>query len=571
MAARGPDGSGEWISPGGEIGLGHRRLAIIDLSPAGAQPMSWAEGRYWITYNGEIYNYRELREELEDGGVLFRSHGDTEVILALYERDGLGMLPRLRGMFAFALWDEREHILLLARDPLGIKPLYYSTEGGYFRFASQVKALEAGGAISCEPDPAGVVGFLLWGSVPEPFTIRKSVHALPAGTWLRVKQGQVGTPQAQGTLGQVKPRAPASVADALADSVRAHLVSDVPVGIFLSGGHDSAMLTTLACRFLPQPPIAFTLCFDRFAGTSLDEAPVASEIAKALGVRHIVQRVDRRDFPNLWSDVLQAMDQPSIDGFNTYVVSHAASHAGLKVVLSGLGGDELFGGYPSFSEVPRWAAWTNLARHVPGLSAVFPLAARRIRPRQPKLAGLLRYDKGLAGAYFLRRGLFLPEELPEIVDRELVRAGLRTYDPFEDAGSSNGNNPASNLPSNDPWALVHAMETAHYMRNQLLRDTDWASMAHSLEVRVPYVDTWLGNRVASLNFEPARSRGRRATYREIAPELPSAVWNRAKSGFLIPVADWLDERSKSNEPTSWGLSSRRIAVQVLREFLPVSG
>ena len=248
MAARGPDGLGLWLSPRNDAGLGHRRLAIIDLSEAAAQPMTSSDGRYVIVFNGEIYNYRDLRADLERQGHGLRSHSDTEVLLALYARDGTAMFPKLRGMYAFAIWDERERHLLLARDPYGIKPLYYSEHRGVLRFASQVKALEAAGTVPLDLDPAGLVGFLLWGSVPEPLTLRRSIRALPAGHFVEVKEGRVLPPRAHFRFEDPPPTEGIDVIAALDDSIRAHLVSDVPVGVFLSAGLDSALITALMRR-----------------------------------------------------------------------------------------------------------------------------------------------------------------------------------------------------------------------------------------------------------------------------------------------------------------------------------
>lgn len=569
LASRGPDGFGEWISGTGEIGLGHRRLAIIDLSPAAAQPLNWDNGRYQIVFNGEIYNYRELRQGLEQDGVVFRSRSDTEVIPALYAREGPAMLARLRGMYALALWDDREHRLLLARDPYGIKPLYYSIEDGYLRFASQVKALEAGGSTSHEVDPAGAVGFLLWGSVPEPHTIRRAIRALPAGHYLIAEDGRVEEPHPHHCFGHFScPKQP-TIAAALEDTVRAHLVADVPVAVFLSAGLDSSLLAALACRFLPEPPLTFTLRFDSFVGTPLDEAPLAAEISKTLGTRHLERRVGRAEFPDLWSRAVVAMDQPSIDGFNVYVVSQVAHAEGLKVALSGLGGDELFGGYSSFREIRRWVRLAQLGRGMPGLTTVWPRLARLLRPHQPKLTGFFRYGSKLAGAYFLRRGLYLPEELPGILGHDMAKAGLAVYDPMLDAAKLLADTcPGDGREMSEQiWHSVHIMESTQYMRNQLLRDADWASMAHSLEIRVPFVDAWLREQMAFFSFEPARSQGKAAVARQIAPELPSALWERPKSGFFFPVMEWLQESSSSNKVRSWGSDSRQIAIRLLREFL----
>jgi asparagine synthase (glutamine-hydrolysing) len=562
MASRGPDGEGAWRSADGRAALASRRLAILDLSPAGAQPMASPDGRFHAVLNGEIYNFRELRSALEEDGVRFRSRSDTEVVLALYARQGAGMLGRLRGMYGLAIWDDAEKSLLLARDPLGVKPLYYAIGGGVLRFASQVKALEAGGAVPLAVDPAGLAGFLLWGSVPEPWTIRQAVRALPAGHYLIVKDGRIEEPcpsppePGRGDGGEGLPAA-------LADSVRAHLVSDVPVAVFLSAGLDSSLIAALARRQLPEPPTTFTLSFDRLAGTPLDEAPLAAEVARRLGTRHVERRFGQEGFLGLWPQAVAAMDQPSIDGFNTWLVSKAAHEAGLKVVLSGLGGDELFGSYPSFSDVPRAVRAARWGRRLPGLPALWPALAGRFRPDRPKLRGLLRHGGSLAGAYFLRRALFLPEELPALLGRDAAEEGLRLYDPVADAGRPLSDLAAGNGHSGpDAWVAVHAMETARYMRNQLLRDADWASMAWSVELRVPWVDVRLREAVAAAGFEPARSQGKAALVRQAAPELPEALFARPKTGFYVPVVEWLRPEECGR---SLGDQSRRLALLVLEE------
>ena len=560
MATRGPDGEGLWVSPDGEIALGHRRLAIIDLSEAGAQPMEYDRGRYRLVFNGEIYNYKELREGLERDGVRFASKSDSEVILALYAREGTAMLGKLRGMFALAIWDTQARRLMLARDPYGIKPLYIVNQDGWLQFASQVKALEAGGRVARELDPAAIAGFLLWGSVPEPRTIRKAVRAVPAGHVLVVEDGRVGPSRAFRDLRVLETVPVVDIAKALEESVRAHLVADVPVAVFLSAGIDSSVIAALAKRAAGDQLTTLTMRFAELAGTPSDEGPEAAAIARALGTRHVERTLTHDDLRGLWPKVLAAMDQPSVDGFNTYVVSRVAHDAGFKVVLSGLGGDELFGGYDSFRDVPAWAHRARTLSSLPGLSSAWIALARRFGGSRPKLQGLLRYGGSIPGAYFIRRGIFLPEELPGILGEDLAVAGLRESDPVYAAQEAIGSAPEAR----DPWVAVHLMESALYMRNQLLRDSDWASMAHSLELRVPFVDIHLRDQIAALSFEPARRAGKGSIARVGAPELPAAVASRAKTGFTIPIARALADRDAPD--LRGGLGARSIAVSVLEAF-----
>jgi asparagine synthase (glutamine-hydrolysing) len=358
MSARGPDGHGEWFSNDGRVAFGHRRLAIIDLSEGGAQPMHSADGQLVITFNGEIYNYRELRRELEAEGHVFRTGSDTEVLLHLYQAKGTAMLQDLRGMYAFALWDARKQGLLLARDPFGIKPLYYTptstgatASNGTLRFASQVKALLAGGQIDTAPEPAGHTGFFLWGSVPAPYTLYRGIRALPAGHYLWVSGQGATEPQpfcqitdilahaaanpARGTQGDALD----AIGAAVRDSIAAHHVADVPVGMFLSAGIDSALITELSVAH-GERPHTLTLAFAEYVGSANDESPLAEQLAAQLGTRHATVMVRKEDFQAQRDQLLAAMDQPSIDGVNTWFVSQAAASLGIKLALSGLEGDE---------------------------------------------------------------------------------------------------------------------------------------------------------------------------------------------------------------------------------------
>ncbi|HYK02418.1 MAG TPA: asparagine synthase (glutamine-hydrolyzing) [Thermoanaerobaculia bacterium] len=519
MIPRGPDAGGTWISPDGRVGLGSRRLAIIDLSPEGAQPMWDSAGELAIVFNGEIYNYAELRASLERGGARFHSHTDTEVLLELYRRDGARMLGLVRGMFAFAIWDTRTRRMFVARDPYGIKPLYLADDGGVIRIASEVKALLAGGAVSAAIDPAGAAGFFLNGSVPEPFTIRKDIRAVDAGTsfFLEEERGRVDVRRYY-SIAEVFARAtedhlvdPAVfVRERIDESVRHHLVSDVPVGLFLSAGIDSSALAQIAAR---QTKLhTFTLSFHAFS-----EAPLAERFAKELGTTHTTRLVSPKEFLDDLPRILERMDQPTIDGVNTWFISKAVHEAGVKVALSGVGGDELFGGYPSFKNVPRIVHFPRLAH----------LAARA--RRHPKAGQIPTHAKTYGRAYFLQRSLFFPDELPHILGEDMAREGIEQLALLDRVDAVLDPDPLT------AFGRVATLEASLYMRNQLLRDADWASMAHSVEVRTPLVDAWLLRQLA-----PVLLRGDGKSV--LGSTLPPYLRDRPKTGFFVPMKEWLDLR-----------------------------
>lgn len=544
MAARGPDGSGVWISEDHRIGLAHRRLSIIDLSENGSQPMASADGALSITFNGEIYNYRELRAELERQGCRFRSDSDTEVLLHLYAVAGRDMLHKLRGMFAFVIWDAVKGELFAARDPFGIKPLYYADTGNTLWLASQVKALRDVPTIDSRPDPAGYAGFFLWGSVPEPFTTYRGIRALPAGCCLiqradvalRIERyfdlpTEIANACASPILKEDEARY--LLRQAVLDSVKHHLVADVPVAVFLSSGIDSSVLAALACEASNVPPRSFTLGFNEFRGTAADETPLAEKLAASLGMPHTTAWVKRQDFEASAAALFAAMDQPTIDGVNVYFVAQQAARHGLKVALSGLGGDELMAGYPSFHDVPRMARWFSPAAHFPLLGrwsrrVSEPLVASLT---SPKYAGLLEYGGTLEGAYMLRRGLFMPWELSRVMDPASAQEGWETLQTLAALKQSVPDGASSRL-------AVSALELSWYMRNQLLRDADWAGMAHSLEIRVPLVDATLFRAWATIaaRYPSLNKRDLAAT----PPKpLPREIVHRPKTGFSVPVRDWI--------------------------------
>ena len=541
---RGPDGEGLWSSQDGRIVLGHRRLAIIETGPAGSQPMLDSTGRWIISFNGEIYNYQQLRLELEALGCKFRTNSDTEVLINVVAYWGETGLLRLRGMYAFALWDSRKRELWLVRDPLGIKPLYWTEIDGTLWFASQARALAEIADQRSKLEPAALVGFYQWGFVPEPYSWWSNVHLLEAGHLLRVRDGlpvpksfQFAAIQDAFTNRLSARLSPNELHDILLDSVRHHLVSDVPVGLFLSSGINSTALAGLARKLTPRLQ-SITLTFEEFEGSADDEGPLAERRAKLLNLNHTTARITRRDFEKIFNDFVASMDQPTTDGLNTYLISSAAARHGLKVVLSGLGGDELFGGYPSFAQIPKLVLW---GRRTPGHDE-FGKAVKEValfllgKDRLPKLPWLHFYSRDVPHAYFLRRVLHLDSDLEAILDESTLREGIERL-----ASIGALANAAKDLidANTSDYAQVAVLESSWYMRNQLLRDSDWASMRFGLEIRVPYVD-WaticrLGSAIAS------KTPPTKVDLAKCAGELASVDSLRPKTGFNTPINRWLAE------------------------------
>ena len=525
---RGPDGEGAWLAAAGHAAFAHTRLSIIDLSAAGHQPMSSTDGRFTITFNGEIYNHQELRRSLEQRGFRFTSRSDTEVILQGYAADGLTSIARLRGMFAFAIWDERERVCVLARDPFGIKPLYYHNNCGRLTFASELRTLVASGLVPAALDATGLYGYFRTGSVPEPGTMLRGVTCLEPGSYAVWREGSLSYQRywnicfseahqdANGDASRVRA--------ALVDSIDHHFVSDVPVGVFLSGGIDSSSLVALARARSDGELRTFSMSFP---GSSVDEGPDARRTADHFKTKHHDWALDGATARHLFDEFLAAVDQPSIDGFNTFTVCRLAGQHGTKVVLSGLGGDELFGGYPSFRKVPRLAKLRQIAQFAGPLGAVAARTAGRVGgSRFRRLGDLMSSPATLENAYAVFRGIYSREEA------QVLTAHYAGERPVLDRDRA----PAAA----DPTAQdsISRLELTRYMRNQLLRDSDVMSMASGVELRVPFIDSVLFDNLAQL---PAHQRLRpgKALLIQAVPELPSWVVNRPKRGFTLPIEQWL--------------------------------
>jgi len=549
MQRRGPDAEGIKQEPG--VWLGHRRLAIQDLEVRSSQPLHSACGRFVIVFNGEIYNYRALRAELLAAGVPLRTTSDTEVILELFAQEGAALLPRLRGMFAFVIWDRLARRAFAARDPYGIKPLYWAQTADGVLLASQVRALLATERVSRAPCARGQAGFWLLGSVPEPHTWYQAIQALPAGHCAWVEEGHMGTPQRWWDVAAAWRDAPATqpppaevrerVRTALRSSVAAHLVADVPVGVFLSGGIDSGALAGLMVEAGAKDLQGITIAYDEFAGTQNDEAPVAATLAAHYGITHHVRRVTREEFTADLPRILAAMDQPSVDGINTWYATKAVAELGLKVVVSGVGGDELFQGYSSFQQLPRLVSAWGTASRLPG---AMPLARAALgwqarRSSNARWHHVPDWARTMAGAWWLRRGLFAPTELPALMGPDLAAEGLRGFSPEAWVGQMSGTLAA------DGRLAVGQIESTTYLRNQLLRDSDWASMDHSVELRTPLVDAWLLREVQPLLGAFEQFPGKRLLAEAPTRPLPEALINRPKTGFGIPVQTWLKQMGKA--------------------------
>jgi asparagine synthase (glutamine-hydrolysing) len=577
MQARGPDAVGYWSDTQVGLSFGHRRLSIIDLDTRAKQPMITDDGRHVIVFNGEIYNFRELRRSLEGRGETFRTQSDTEVLLKLYRHEGEAMLSRLRGMFAFAIWDRQTRSVFLARDPYGIKPLYMARGRQGWLFASQVKALLASGLVDRAPDAMGQMGFWLLGSVPEPRTWFRDISALPAGSWCRLAHDGARTgPQRYWDIADAWREAPqcrATAAEAqevvraaVAESVRQHLVADVPVGVFLSGGIDSGSLAGLMKDCGAASIQGVTIAFNEFKGKHEDEVPAASAIARRYGIHHHVRTVTQEEFEADLPSILSAMDQPSIDGINTWFASKAVAELGLKVVISGVGGDELFYGYPSFRQLPALVSRWKMLAAFPGARPLADLALAQMARRSgnERWRWLTRQAGSLYGAYWLRRGLFTPCELPGLMGPELANQALREADPASLVESLAGSLPA------DPMAAVGQIESMAYLRNQLLRDSDWASMAHSVELRTPLVDAWLLRDLMPVLRSFGRVKGKALLAASPAVPLSDEIIHRVKTGFGVPLGMWKQESmtvaagAARSTATQGGGDSRQWAQAVAR-------
>jgi asparagine synthase (glutamine-hydrolysing) len=542
IAHRGPDDAGlERVtanSPDVDLVLGNRRLAILDLSAAGHQPMHDVATGNCIVFNGEIFNFKEIRRDLENLGIHFSSHTDTEVVLKAYAIHGEQCLNLFRGMFAFALWDAEREQLFLCRDRLGIKPLYYFHSGQQLLFSSEVRSLLATGLIPARLHVPALVDYLAFGSAYDPETLVEGVQALAPGSYLVWEKGKLHqvcyweTTDAASDLPSnvsmfdILPR----LHDLLCEAVTLRLISDVPVGVFLSGGIDSSALVSLIAE-AGQQVSTFSIVFRE---QTWSEAQYSLEVARRFSTDHHEVMLSGEDLLQALPEALSALDQPSIDGVNTYVISREVRRRGMKVALSGIGSDEIFAGYEGFRRIPSLERVLHRMHVIPGfVRHLASQAFARLAPRtdgNTKLAMLIAGNGTVDLGYFVSRMLFLPMDIDKLVRR---KAAVDYLTRLESAAA---------LPGDlDPINRVTHLELQNYMRNTLLRDADCMSMAHGLEVRVPFLDHKLVEFVTALpgHIKLSRDTPKPLLVKSLRSPLPDSIVHRTKRGFTFPFEVWM--------------------------------
>ncbi|MFQ5673005.1 MAG: asparagine synthase (glutamine-hydrolyzing) [Nitrospinales bacterium] len=581
LGHRGPDDRGEEkisLADGQTLHLGHRRLSIIDLSSLGHQPMSRKQSALWISTNSEIYNYRELREELRPKHH-FRSQSDTEVLLAAYEEWGVNCLEKLRGMFAFAIWDASRQRLFLARDRLGIKPLYYYSGKDCFVFASEVRAIRDSKIPRTALDPTGLYHYLSFGRLQAPETLLSSIRELKPARYLllrpqdgKIEENEYWRPTKPSTVIPLGSNIKEEIGRRLVESVRLRLVSDVPVGSFLSGGIDSSAISGLASDLSDIPIKTLSIVFKE---KEFDESEYSSLVAHEFGTDHHCLPLEESDLLDALPTAIAAMDQPTVDGVNTYLISRCARESGLKVVLSGLGGDELFAGYDSFRILPLLMRWEKKMRALPrllqnlagwGIEKLFPLS-----DKNTKMAHFITGKTNGRHLYYLYRALFCENQIEGLLaDKEMVLSGLKNQLEISEAL----------MERLGPLSVVDQisyLELTHYMSNMLLRDTDMMSMAHGLEVRVPLIDQLLVELMFSLpgHLKLNAAKPKPLLVDSLPHKLPDAVVLRKKMGFTLPFEQWMHTRLKDEMESVLltpvaplkGILSEPAVARVWRNFL----
>lgn len=527
----GPDGEGVYFDAEAGLAFGHRRLSLLDLSDLGRQPMSTADENYTIVFNGEIYNFIEIRNELKAHGFSFISQSDTEVVLKAYIAWGTRSFSKLRGMFAFAIYDKANNEVILVRDSQGVKPLYYYLQNDQLIFASEVKAFKDL-PIKLTDNPDWPVYFLSFGHLPEPVTTYSEVNMLPKGHYLRyhtlthktIPYSSYIQEESFGDLSSISiTEAQQLVDELLHKAIRQQLVADAPIGVFLSGGIDSSLLALQASKYQQENLITVSL---HFPEAQFSEKSFQQLISDKLPGQHISQEITHKDFETYFDEIVENMDQPGVDGINSWFVSKAASNAGLKAVLSGVGADELFGGYPSFQRISK----------IPIMRIAAPLAqliAKLTGKDSLQRVTYLQNRSHSAYEYLFLRGFFTPIQLQQyfgMSNKSIQNSIAHLAEPHSPAIPAYNGKRAS-------W-----YELNYFMQNQLLKDADTMSMQHGLEIRVPFLDESLVTLVKNLPADILYKKGLPAKHLLIGAFqgiLPREIWDRPKMGFTFPFQQWI--------------------------------
>lgn len=537
MAHRGPDGEGIYISPDGKLGLAHRRLAIIDLSERGHQPMCDNERKIWITYNGEIYNFKELRNELRLKGYTFNSASDTEVVIYLYKEYGIDMLHKLRGMFSFALWDYRTSKLFLVKDRFGIKPLYYFKDSEKISFASEVEGISDNHFINKEIEPKALISFLAFGCIATPHTFFKGVFSLPAGYYMEISQGgdskivKYFDVDFQGSLEPEQKLDMGAIREILTETIKMNFISDAPIGAFLSGGLDSSAI----CALGPDPGAKIDTFSIFFNEEGFSERYYQQLVSKRFNTNHHEFLLSKEYFLKEIPNFLKSMVQPTVDGFNVYFISRFAKELGLKTVLSGIGGDEVFCGYHYFRQIN----FLKFLQNLPGGINKFLLgpALNRFQNESSKICYLAQ--KGPLFLYLSMRGIFSSSEIGlflGISEKEVIGA-------LEDIFHESGVFVPKDIEKKSPAEFLQFMEIKHYLQNQILKDADKMGMFNSIEIRVPYLDHLLVQKILNMptQFKFDKEVNKPLLANAVLEKLPKEIIYRKKQAFTFPISAWLKE------------------------------
>ena len=557
---RGPDGQGIWRSDCKKITLGHNRLSIIDLSNNANQPFVSKDGKSVITFNGEIYNFNELRSELIKKNIFFKSKSDTEVILEAYKYWGLGCLNKFRGMFSFAIWDNEDKKIVLARDPFGIKPLYYCMFNEVLYFASEIKSLLSIENLSFNQSNLGIVSYYLWGNIQDPFTLYKEIKSLDKGSCLIIKDENkkiFNYASIEEEILNAEEKNFKNIYDKeeylkeiTKETVDYHHVSDVPRTLLLSSGIDSNILLSSMSESNKKNCSALTLDFN-FEG-KMNETVLATESAKINNINHSSEIVSEDEYVKLIDVFFKNMDSPTDDGLNNFLISNIAKKQNSKIIISGIGGDELFFGYPSFKYIPKLNSFLKTFPDIKIINSFFENYLYRFlktKKLNMKYSEIFKYGRNLNSAFLLKRSLFLPQEIEELISKKNLKDGYEELN-FLD----NSLNEIEKI--KDKKLSIMYLEIKYYLCSKLLRDSDWASMSNSVELRTPFVDWFYFKKILPLiKFD--KNFGKMNLFNAFKNKLPINLSNRQKTGFVIPHSSFMNkmslQRKYSNPLKDWAI------------------